>query len=145
MAIKRIIGRHNKKYKRCLKCERPINKVLRDDEVYTCEHCDQQHLIDVYQDIIVLTVAERPDIRRRPEEALTPQRRARRELIKKAEERKEAEAWEVKNRDWLEELATMPEYERKIELSLMGEEMLRRVKRYFDNRNEQQTKQSPNG
>ena len=137
MAIKRIIGRYNKKYKSCLKCGRPIDKVLRDDEVYTCERCGQQHLIDVYKDTIVITVAERPDIRRRPAEMITQQRRARQELINRVAERKEADTWEAKNRDWLEEVAAMPQWEQEIEFSLMGEEMLRRVKRYLDKRNEQ--------
>jgi len=64
MAIKRIIGRRDKKFRSCLNCGQHIDKVLRDDEVYTCERCGQQHLIDVYADHITMTVAERPGLRR---------------------------------------------------------------------------------
>lgn len=136
MAIKRIIGRHNKKYRSCLNCGQHIDRILRDDEVYTCECCGQQHLIDVYQDSIAMTVAERPEIRRRPATKITPkQQRARQALVARAEARKlEADAWEEKYRDWLEELAGLPEREREVEFSLMDEEMLRRVKKYLDKR-----------
>ena len=53
MAIKRIIGRQGKKFRSCL-------------------NCGQQHLIDVYADRIAITVAERPEIRRRPVAKVTP-------------------------------------------------------------------------
>lgn len=72
MAIKRIIGRQGKKFRSCLNCGQHIDRILRDDEVYTCERCGQQHLIDVYADRIAITVAERPEIRRRPVAKVTP-------------------------------------------------------------------------
>ena len=136
MAIKRIIGRHDKKFRSCLNCGQHIDKVLRDDEVYTCERCGQQHLIDVYVDHITMTVAERPELRRRPAAKITPQQeRARKALVARAEARKlEADAWEEKYRDWLEELAELPEREREVEFSLMDEAMLCRVKKYLDKR-----------
>lgn len=136
MAIKRIIGRHNKKHRSCLNCGRLIDKVLRDDEVYTCPRCGQRHLIDVYPDSIAMTVAERPDVRRRPDTKIVTQaQRARRTLIAKVDSRRqEADAWEEKYRDWLEELAELPEREREVEFSLMDEAMLRRVKKYLDKR-----------
>lgn len=136
MAIKRIIGRRDKKFRSCLNCGQHIDKVLRDDEVYTCERCGQQHLIDVYVDHITMTVAERPELRRRPAAKITPQQeRARKALVARAEARKlEADAWEEKYRDWLEELAELPEREREVEFSLMDEAMLRRVKKYLDKR-----------
>lgn len=56
-------------------------------------------------------------------------------LVARAEARKlEADTWEEKYRDWLEELAGLPEREREVEFSLMDEEMLRRVKKYLDKR-----------
>lgn len=136
MAVKRIIGRHTKKYRTCLRCARPIDRLLKDDEVYTCESCGQQHLVDVYPERIVLTVAERPEIRRRPVTKLThEQRQARRRLIAKAKARDlETEAWINKYQPWLEELAAMPEEERAVELNIMTEEMRRRVLMYFESR-----------
>lgn len=137
MALKRIIGRHNKKYRTCLNCGKSIYKVLKDNEPYTCDRCGQKHLIDVYPDNITMTVAERPDLRYRPEtEKMSKEQRARKALIAKVDSRRmEEETWEDKYRDWLEELAEMPERERKVELDLMGEELLSRVKRYLDKRN----------
>ena len=136
MAIKRIIGRCDKRFRSCLSCGQHIDRVLKDDEVYTCERCGQQHLIDVYVDHVVLTVIERPEIRRRPTSKVTPQQqRARKVLVARVESRKlEADAWEEKYRDWLEELAELPESEREVEFSFMDEEMLRRVKKYLDKR-----------
>lgn len=136
MAIKRIISRQSKKYRKCLNCGQHIDRILRDDEVYTCEYCGQQHLVDVYADRIAITVAERPEIRRRPAAKVTPQQqRARKVLVARAEARKlEADAWEEKYRDWMEELAELPEREREVEFNLMDEEMLRRVKKCLDKR-----------
>lgn len=136
MAIKRIIARYSKKHRKCLKCGQHIDGVLRDNEVYTCERCGQQHLIDVYKHYIAMTIAERPEVRHRTEIIETPQSKARQALIKKVEERKEQEAWEGKYREWLEELAEMPEQEREAEFNLMDDELLRRVKVYFEKRNE---------
>lgn len=65
MAIKRIIGRHNEKYRSCLSCGQHMYKALKDNEIYTCGSCEQQHFVDIYQDCIVLTVVEHEDIRRR--------------------------------------------------------------------------------
>lgn len=86
MAIKRIIGRRTQKYKRCLRCNRFMDKTLRDDMIYTCGHCGQQHFIDVYPKSIHITVIEHPEERRRPVDYLTPsQREARRKLLEKVE------------------------------------------------------------
>ncbi len=136
MAVKRIIGRHTKKYRTCLRCARPIDRLLKDDEVYTCESCGQQHLVDVYPERIVLTVAERPEIRRRPVTKLThEQRQAIRRLIAKADARDtEAVAWINKYQPWLEELAAMPDEQIEAELNIMPEEMRRRVLMYFESR-----------
>ena len=83
-----------------------------------------------------MTVAERPELRRRPAAKITPQQeRARKALVARAEARKlAADAWEEKYRDWLEELAELPEREREVEFSLMDEAMLCRVKKYLDKR-----------
>lgn len=136
MAVKRIIPRRTKKYRTCLRCCQPIDRLLKDDEVYTCESCGQRHLVDVYPERIVLTVAERPEIRRRPVTKLThEQRQARRRLLAKAKARDlEAEAWIDTYQDWLEELAAMPEEERAVELNIMSDEMRRRVLMYLESR-----------
>jgi ribosomal protein L37AE/L43A len=86
MAVKRVFGRTAKKQRKCLTCETAIEKRLRDDTVYICEHCGQRHFVDVYKDSIHLTVFEKPELRRRPEGRLTKeQRQARRRLIEKVE------------------------------------------------------------
>ena len=138
MAIKRIIGRYNKKYKSCLRCGQAIEQKLYDDSVYTCDRCGQQHFVDVYPEKIVLTAMEYPDIRRRPANKITKeQERARKLLNEKAENesRAEYEEWVEQYKDWLEELAEMPAPKREIEFSYMSEEMLRRVKLYLEKRN----------
>lgn len=137
MAVKRITGRHTKKYRTCLRCGQPIDRALKDDEVYTCGNCGQQHYVDIFPDSIVLTAAEYAEFRRRPVTMLThEQRQARRRLITKAKARDlETEAWIDTYQDWLEELAQMPEKERAVELNIMSDEMRRRVLLYFDRRN----------
>lgn len=91
MAIKRIVGKRNSKYRKCLGCDKQIDATLKDNKIYTCEHCGQRHYIDVYQNCIVFTVVERPDIRRRPGEEITPeQKMARQELIERAEANRSA-------------------------------------------------------
>ena len=92
-AIKVIIGKANKKYRRCLRCNQQIEAPLRDNSIYTCERCGQQHLVDVYRHCIHLTVAERPEVRRRPAGKLTPEQlRARQRLIDKVEAKKRERA-----------------------------------------------------
>lgn len=139
MAVKRIVGRRTKKYRTCLRCGQPIDRVLKDDEVYTCGSCGQQHYVDIFPDSIVLTAAEYAEFRRRPVTMLThEQRQARRRLIAKAKDRDlETEAWIDTYQDWLEELAQMPEKERAVELNIMSDEMRRRVLLYFDRRNKE--------
>lgn len=66
MTLKRIASKSNKKARNCLKCNRRLNN-LKDNVVNTCEGCGQQHLVDFYtNNTIVLTVAECPELRRRP-------------------------------------------------------------------------------
>lgn len=136
MAVKQIIPRYTKKYRKCLNCCQAIEKPLKDDEIYTCIKCGQQHLVDVYKDCIALTAVEYAEFRRRPVTMLThEQRQARRRLLAKAKARDlEAEAWIDTYQDWLEELAAMPEEERAVELNIMSDEMRRRVLMYFDRR-----------
>lgn len=68
MTLKRIASKSNKKARNCLKCNRRLTN-LKDNVVNTCEGCGQQHLVDFYtNNTIVLTVAERPELRRRPGE-----------------------------------------------------------------------------
>lgn len=91
MAIKRIIGKRNSKNRKCLCCDKQIETTLKDNKIYTCEHCGQRHYIDVYPNSIVLTVVERPDIRRRSGEEITPEQKiARQELIERAEANRSA-------------------------------------------------------
>lgn len=136
MAIKRIIGRYGKKYRSCLRCSKATEQTLRDDTIFICDNCGQQHFVDVYPNCIALTVIERPEVRKRHIDHITPQQqRARERLIDRVEARRRGlDAWEEKYRDWLEELAELPEREREVEFSLMDEEMLRRVKKYLDKR-----------
>ena len=136
MAIKRVIGAKNTKYKTCLRCNKKISKRLRDDTIYTCESCGQQHFVDVYPDKIALTVTEWPEIRRRsPYLITTEQEKARQALIDKVDEHSvKLDEWEEANKDWLEEVAEMPESDRKIEFALMGKEMKERVINYIEKR-----------
>ena len=137
MAIKRIIGRWQKKHRKCLCCGTEIDKELQDNVVYICGYCGQRHFVDVYEKTIVLTVIERPDVRYRPApESVTEGSKAGRKLVAKVDARRlEADVWEETYKDWLEELAEMPEQEREADLKLMGEEMLGRVLRYLEKRN----------
>uniref|UniRef100_UPI001A9B8D95 hypothetical protein n=1 Tax=Dorea longicatena TaxID=88431 RepID=UPI001A9B8D95 len=66
LILKRIASKGNKKARNCLKCNsRLLN--LKDNVVNTCEVCGQQHLVDFYtNNTIVLTAAERPELRKRP-------------------------------------------------------------------------------
>lgn len=71
MTLKRIASKSNKTARNCLKCNRRLTN-LKDNVVNTCEGCGQQHLVDFYtNNTIVLTVAERPELRRRPGEPKT--------------------------------------------------------------------------
>lgn len=81
MGIKIFIARFNKKRRKCLRCKRQIETPLKDDTVYTCEGCGQQHFVDILPDYIALTVVERPDVRRRPLGRLTPEQRAARKRL----------------------------------------------------------------
>lgn len=68
MSLKRVANKSNKKVRNCLKCNRHLTN-LKDNVVNTCEGCGQRHLVDFYtNNTIVLTVAERPELRRRPGE-----------------------------------------------------------------------------
>lgn len=91
MAIKRIMGKGYRKYRKCLRCNTPIEAALWDDMVYTCSKCGQQHYVDVYKKSIVLTVAERPDVRKRHKGTIIQvepeQEAARHRLIRKVEGR----------------------------------------------------------
>ena len=137
MAIKIIIGRGDKKSRKCLFCGSKIEKALKDDEVYTCERCGQRHLVDIYPDCIHITVAERPEIRHRNVDTTTEeQRQARRDLIARVEAKRKAEKeWVEKYKDWLEELAAMSKKQLKIELAMTDEELLKRVQKYLEKRN----------
>ena len=86
MTLKRIASKSNKKARNCLKCNRRLTN-LKDNVVNTCEGCGQQHLVDFYtNNTIVLTVAERPELRRRPGEpkAEDPEHEQNQEAFNKA-------------------------------------------------------------
>ena len=136
MAIKRIIGRKNEKYKTCLRCNKKINKTLRDDTIYVCENCGQQHFVDVYPDTIALTVTEQPEIRRRNlYKIISEQEKARQALVGKVDDQSvKLDEWEEAHKDWLEEVAEMPESDREIEFALIDEEMKERVTNYIEKR-----------
>lgn len=132
MAVKRICGRRNSRYLKCLRCDKPIEEVLRDDVVYTCPTCGQVHLVDIYDSRIALTAAEYAEFRRRhgitKEEAAA--RAARKALLERAEQRRKDNA---KYQEWLEELATQQEEYIENEFSYMGEEMAAVVADYLNN------------
>lgn len=66
MILKRIASKSNKKPETAIKCNSRLQN-LKDNEVNTCEVCGQQHLVDFYtNNTIVLTAAERPELRKRP-------------------------------------------------------------------------------
>lgn len=68
MSIKRIANIHNPNACNCLKCGCKLEN-LKDNEVNTCGYCGQRHLVDIYKNnTIVLTVAERPELRKSPDE-----------------------------------------------------------------------------
>lgn len=86
MTLKRIASKSNKKARNCLKCNRRLTN-LKDNVVNTCEGCGQQHLVDFYtNNTIVLTVAERPELRQRPGEpkAADPEHEQNQEAFKEA-------------------------------------------------------------
>ncbi|MCM1088946.1 MAG: hypothetical protein NC419_12380 [Muribaculaceae bacterium] len=66
MAIKRSFSVKNHKLSKCLNCgaKIPPDK-LKDDSVYACARCGQGMTVDRYESHIVLTVVEKPDLRRR--------------------------------------------------------------------------------
>ena len=64
MTIKRVGGLKQTKTRRCLKCGAQLFG-LKDNVKNECQCCGQKHFVDIYGDTLVLTVAERPDIRRR--------------------------------------------------------------------------------
>lgn len=66
MAIKRSYNIENKKGSRCLKCgEQLLPYAMRDNTVCTCNKCGQKMTVDRYGQTVILTVAERPEIRHR--------------------------------------------------------------------------------
>lgn len=101
MAIKRIIGKGYTKYKTCLNCDRPIEQPLKDDKVYICPKCGQEHFVDVYEKSVVLTRKEYPHLRRRHSgnETELQQRRNLEALIRKIEEERRAEQQHIENEE----------------------------------------------
>ena len=100
MAVKRMIAKRkdtNNKYKSCLNCASTIKQELKDNTVYTCEKCGQKHYVDVYEKYIHITVMERPELRHRPG-GITPEQHARRELIKRVEQRRAEQAQALKEK-----------------------------------------------
>lgn len=66
MILKRVGSIKNKKNKKCLQCGR-LMVGLKDNEVHRCGACGQKHYVDIYGTTLVLTVAERKDLRHRTE------------------------------------------------------------------------------
>lgn len=80
MAVKRSFSVKNKSQCVCLKCGAQIlPDDLKDNTVYKCVRCGQEMTVDRYESRAVLTVIEKPDLRRRvPPEIMNaaPQRKA---------------------------------------------------------------------
>ena len=69
MAIKRSFGVKDKNGRACLKCGRQIPiEAIKDDTIHTCACCGQQMFVDKYGSRAVLTVCERPELRKRLEQ-----------------------------------------------------------------------------
>ena len=87
MAIKRIIGKGSTRHKTCLDCGKQIEDRLKDDTIYFCENCGQEHYVDVYEKCIALTKKEYPELRKRHKgnDTEEQQQRAREALIRKTE------------------------------------------------------------
>lgn len=67
MAIKRSFSVKDKKGRACLKCGRELPlEQMKDDTICTCV-CGQKMFVDRYASKAVLTVCERPELRRRLE------------------------------------------------------------------------------
>ena len=66
MILKRVGSIKNKKNKKCLQCGR-LMVGLKDNEVHRCGACGQKHYVDIYGTTLVLTAAERKDLRHRTE------------------------------------------------------------------------------
>lgn len=66
MAVKRSFSVKNKSQCVCLKCRAQIlPDDLKDNTVYKCVRCGQEMTVDRYESRAVLTVTEKPDLRRR--------------------------------------------------------------------------------
>ena len=80
MAVKRSFSLNNKSHCICLKCGAQIlPDDLKDDTVYKCVRCGQEMTVDRYDSRAVLTVIEKPELRRRiPPEIMNaaPQQKA---------------------------------------------------------------------
>lgn len=80
MAVKRSFSIKNKSHCVCLKCGAQIlPDDLKDNMVYKCAQCGQEMTVDRYASRAVLTVIEKPELRRRvPPEIMdaAPQQKA---------------------------------------------------------------------
>lgn len=66
MAVKRSFSVKNKSQCVCLKCRAHIlQSDLKDNTVYKCTKCGQEMTVDRYESHTVLTVIEKPELRRR--------------------------------------------------------------------------------
>ena len=68
MALKRSFSIYDNRARACLKCGRafPVEDV-KDNTIIECSSCGQKMFSDVYGRTAVLTVCEKPDLRRRME------------------------------------------------------------------------------
>lgn len=137
MAIKRMFSPSERKHKACLKCGQQIEQRLKDNTVYTCPRCGQAHFVDVYEKNVALTVAERPDIRRRNSGCVKYAEQKAKDWVQRMEECLKAkeldyDAWVEEHKEWLEELAAMPEEQQAAEYECMSEEMRFCVAKYLD-------------
>ena len=94
MAIKKSFSKTDQKHRTCLSCNHKIEERLKDNTIHKCVRCGQKHFVDVYSDVIVLTVAERPEIRRRHTGSATDTAETIRELRRELSEAlAEAQEW----------------------------------------------------
>lgn len=105
MALKRIFGINSKKGRACLHCGRILDAAqLKNDAIATCAECGQQHFVDLRAGgMCVLTVFERPDLRRKETKA-DPVPELQQEQAKEKHERKRRRDEKKPERAEVEEL-----------------------------------------
>lgn len=113
MAVKRSFSIKNKSHCACLKCGAQIlPDDLKDNMVYKCAQCGQEMTVDRYDSRAVLTVIEKPELRRRvPPEIMNAAPQDKADIVKLLQEKEYLKdqlitanskiiEWQRKAKDW---------------------------------------------